>query len=412
MNFLLKISAYLKYQECPVLVLTLGKEIEYSLYQVKKKKDDIESDLVIDKATDLALLSDKKYQLQGKPLVLSLHGEGVVQRVYKGNVEDLNSVIPNINLENYYLQSSELDSEKTFVSLLRLETLEKIVHEINELGLLVSNVDLGFRSIIEYTNALTIKEDYLLIGSQYLQLDQGCILETGKRSKLEEIDKLPVSNISEATKSAALAVAIDFFLNSIRSKGSQAVQLLNNHRELVAAKINSLILRYVLPVLMGLLFINFFIFENVQEKINLLSADFDGISELSLKIDHLKKQLNDENDFQYQVDLNSIPHFAWFIDRISSKSIPGIRFSEFQINPLKKKIRKDEMIEYYGGDLIIKGITESEDCFSQFLVNLDQSKLGMKIEKQVYFYDKTIKKAKFEVMLKVVKGKDVIMSSN
>ena len=398
MNLLLKIAPFVNSRKCFVLVYVQGTEPSYSLFSACQQKGEVKLDRLIENSTELDLLNDRKLKLKGQPVVLSLFGDGLVQRSYKGDIKALNSVIPNINVNAYCLRSCEFANDQTFVALLRLNALEKVVEAINGQNILIGHISLGFVDIVRYQKALSIRDTYLFVGNHYLQFIDGTPCETGKKDP-RQTDKMSSPDPFSGLSNAAMGAALSFFLNEWDPGKPLPGKLESNRKELVAAKIHALLINYALPGFLVLLLANFFLFNTYQKKIEGLSGSLGNTTALTGQIEQLKKQIEDEKEFYFQANLHKNRQFAYYVDRIASLSIYGIRFEELSVNPIKKRIRSHERIEYSSGEIVLKGTADHADCFSQFLVNIATSSMQLTIGKQVYFYDKKEGKAKFEVTL-------------
>ena len=393
MNFLLNISPWLKYKECFILTLALGEVKSFSLFKSVQKKGNVELDRLIDNARDFDLLRDIAIAPKGSPIILSLHGNGVVQRLFHGEVNSFADAIPNINPKDFFSQTTELDNQHVFVSLLRLKTIDQLIDDLNKRGILIRDIHLGFVNIARFKDVLEISSGKLNTSGQYIQIDNGQVISTGKTESAVGTE----GDVNNDLHSVALSSAICFFVGQVLGFENRPQKLVNNIKEVIAQKITSLMLKYCLPVLMVLLLINFLLFDSYQKKIDHLSGTLGNASSLKGQIEQLKTTIKEEQNFIRQVSLHGNNQFAFFLDRISSLAVPSIRFEEFSINPIKKRIRDDEIIEYSGGRVVLRGTAKDEETFSGFLVKINQSPYDLKIEKQIYSFNPQKGKAQFEL---------------
>ncbi len=397
MNLLLKISPVVKYKKCYILVYVNATGPSCFLFSAILKKGEVELDLMIEDSSDFNLLNDKKLNLKGQPVILSLFGEGVVQRTYRGTVSQLNTIIPNINVDDYHIDSCTYGDDNTFLALFRMGLLEKIIADINKQNVLIGKISLGFVDVVQYKNALLTGKDELFIGGQYVKITDG-LCETGKKVKTGN-EESPASEFLKDIEKAAYGNAISFFLNSKGLPGTLSPILLSNLKELIAAKISALLIKYLLPALMTLLLLNFVLFDRFQKKIDQLSGSLSNTENLRKQVEQLKTQIESEKEFYAQTNLHKNKQFALYVDRVSSLSVQGIRFEKLSVNPLQKRIRGNEMIMYKKNEIELKGTADNAECFSEFLMNINSSALNLRIGKQAYFYDKNKGKADFELVL-------------
>ena len=199
-------------------------------------------------------------------MLLSIQGEGLVQRIYDGKIDELTKHIPNIEIKDYVVQQHELTDDRTFVALLRKERMESILNDLYNLKIAVTNVFLGFYGFIEMPDLFSNDEGNLIVGAHYLEIDNKRVVSVGK-SNLPDSESQKEALVLKNDETVAIATAIIFFIRPLSQEDSVFSLLENNYKELAAAKLYKVLLRYLLPSVLGILLINFLVFDHLRNEL-------------------------------------------------------------------------------------------------------------------------------------------------
>lgn len=400
MNILLKIAPLIRYREIRILVYTLtnGKPV-FSLFRATRKKGQVNIESLIDRSSEKDLLFDEHYYSPEIPLILSLQGEGLVQRIYSGKPADLNKQIPNIDLKEYFSQYHTLDSERTFVALLRKDKLDAVLSQFRDQNIYIGNVFLGYAGFLEFLPSLELKVAKIHAGIHILELDQTRVISVGKSSDNEKPELQEDQIKAEGCESVALGVAVHWFVHPFNKQEERSFIQPDHLKELTAAKLNRWILRYCFPALLGILLINFLLFNQLQQNLESVELTRSDKKKIALHIDRLKKEIGAEKELAVKVNMRGDHVFAYYIDHLAALNVPGIRFEELSVDPVHSKIKANEMIGFSRGSIVIKGVADQSESFGDLLVRLNAANWIGKISRQVYVFDNDSHAAKFEVVL-------------
>lgn len=400
MNILLKIAPLIRYREIRILVYTLtNSKPVFSLFRATRRKGQVNIESLIDRSSETKLLSDEHYYSPEIPVILSLQGEGLVQRIYSGEPADLNKHIPNIDVKEYLSQYHALDSERTFVALLRKDKLDAVLSQFRDQNIYIGNVFLGYAGFLEFLPSLELKVAKIHAGIHILELDQTRVISVGKSSDNEKPELQEDQLKAEGCESVALGVAVHWFVHPFDAQEERSLIQPDHLKELTAAKLNRWILRYCFPALLGILLINFLLFNQLQQNLESVELTRSGKKKIALQIERLKKEIGAEKELAVKVNLRVDHVFAYYIDRLAALNVPGIRFEELSVDPVHSKIKANEMIGFSRGSIVIKGIADKSESFGNLLVRLNAADWIGKISKQIYEYDNEFRAAKFEVVL-------------
>ncbi len=401
MNVLLKLAPLIRYKEIRVMIYTLTSgRPEFSLYKAIREKDHLNVECLIENSSQPELLTNKQYHLSAEiPVILSLQGEGLVQRIYTGKPADLNKYIPNIDLRDYLFQYDEPDHERTFVALLRKDKVLSILGELSSQNIFIGKIFLGFAGVIEFIPSLGLNTQKLYAGSHFLEWEHERIVSIGKSDHVNNSGTADDQLRREGSKAVATGIAVSFFVHSLE-KGAERSPIETNHlKELIAAKLSALILKCLFPVLLGILVINFFVFNELNGKLQSVDLTRKDKEKIALQIDRLKKEIDTEKELAVKLHMTGPHVFAYYFDRLAALNVSGIRFEELTVDPVHPKIRADEMIGFSQGSVVIKGTADGSESFSKLLVQLNTVGWIKKISRQTYTYNQETGKAQFEVVI-------------
>ncbi len=399
MNLLLKLVSYMKFKEAGVLMYTIKPHgFFYSFYRVSQKKGQADIEILIREKADVELSLLIPFLSVDIPLLLSIQGEGLVQRIYPGKTDELAKHIPNIEIKDYVVQQYELTDDRTFIALLRKERMESILNDLYNLKIAVTNVFLGFYGFIEIPDLFSNDKGNLIVGAHYLEIDNKRVVSVGK-SILPDSECQGEELVLKNNETVAIATAIVFFIRPLSQEDSMFSLLQNNYKELAAAKLYKIVLKYLLPAMLGLLLINILLFDHLRNELQAEEITRTDKKNLTTQVERLKKEIGTEKEFGEKANLGKSHAFAFYADRIAALNVAGIRFEELAVDPVKTKIRSEELIGIDRGLIVLKGTVKHAEDFSNLLVLLKNVSWIRKIEKQVYTFDNDTGTAKFVVVI-------------
>lgn len=400
MNILLKIAPFIRYREVRILVYTLttGKQ-EWSLFKATQKNGQVNIENLTDHSTGTELTGDKPYFPAEIPVILSLQGEGLVQRIYQGKPSELSKHIPNIDIKDYLFQYHALDSERTFAALLRRDKVDFVLSGLREQNILIGKVFLGFAGFIEFAPSLGLDNRRVHTGIHFTELNQGRIVSVGKSDKGEVSEGSSENTIAEDHKSVALGLAVSFFVHSFGPLEGRSSAELDHLKELVSAKLNLRILKCGFPALLGILLVNFLLFNHLQQRLEEVEQTRSGKRKIALQMERLKKEIDSKKQLAETANMRGYPVFAYYIDHLALLNVPGLRFEELSVDPVLSKIKAGEMIGFNRGSIVIKGTADKSESFGDLLEKLNAAGWVKTIPRQVYSYDNESGTARFEVVL-------------
>ena len=400
MNLFLKLSSYITFRQAGVLLYNASPGgAFYSYYRVTQTKGQASIAPLVQAKTIGELKEILPFLTSDVPLLLSYQGEGLVQRIYQGKRNELSRYIPNIEPRDYLIQQHEMTDEMTFVALLRKEKMESVLTQLSNLGISVTNVLLGFYGFIKIPELFYQDNGKLIVGAHYLEIENKIAKTVGK-SILSDAE--PPKEIADKKdhEILAIATAITFFIGQQIPEDSELPILGHNFKEMVAAKFNKSLFKYAGPSILGILLINFLVLDHLRAELQSTELTRTETENMVGQVERLKKEISSEKEFGLKANLGKSHVFAFYADRLAAMNLKGIRFEEISVDPVKTKIREDELIQIDRGVIVLKGIATQADDFGNLLVQLKMVPWISKIDKQVYIFDHDTGSAKFEVVMR------------
>ena len=390
MKILLQIASKMKFIEARIIVLCqLDNQNLYALYKISKTKDQINTEKLVDDTTQLELFSDQKLIPPGIPVILLILGEGVVHRIIPDNISEIKKYIPAFRKNDYISQHHQLETGKTYIALFRTDKAEIILKTLQKAGVFATNISVGFSGIVEFHKILQLGNKKVKAADNYLEF---------KKNDVYDIGKFADDPNNHDFELLAMGAGLHFFIHQFKNHEYIFPDTINQIKEIASVKINNFILKYCLTGLFIILIINFLFFDNLQKQLQTTDVNITMQKELSLQIDQLKKQIQEEEKFMENSNMGYML-FAYYIDRLAAMNIQGVRFEELNVNPIVKKPKPGEKLETETGIIYLKGTCKQEENFSNLLVKLNSTPWVEEIKKQTYFYDNNINSAKFEVII-------------
>src|SRR3546814_17368441 len=122
------------------------------------------------------------------PVAISINGKGIIHRMLPEDGVDengLKTVLPNAKAEDFYVQQTEWEGA-TWLSVARREVVDKIVEQVEQLGVAVVCVALGPLATLLFTNYLAggQADDAILLGRHRFAVQQGKIGRASCRARV------------------------------------------------------------------------------------------------------------------------------------------------------------------------------------------------------------------------------------
>jgi Tfp pilus assembly protein PilN len=319
---------------------------EYTVYccLLEKKKGALHSNLFERlEQTNLDRLSE--IIPKSTPVILSFTGTGVLNKDFPEDLRDENvrRYFPENNHDDIYAFETEFQSY-VGLSICRREYIDGIAeHEVFK-NLPVVAVHLGpyLVSILWSLNLADI---------QQIPFNQGVLeLIENNRFRLLADNKDDIKKITLGEEhieaeyilayTAALNVHLGMSFGSFIEDTPKNIQTDYSFKKLISRTKFA-----VLAILLGILSVNFMVFENFRSKNTSIEEQLKLNNGTLIQRDSLRSVLKAKEDFLRHVG-NNRTYFSLMLDEIATTVPKGVKLNELKINPQVDKARKEEPLEF------------------------------------------------------------------
>ncbi len=394
MDILLKISSAFKYKKIGVIVICKRKsDYDISYFQVHRKENTVD---ICDKLEGLESFREISSRGGKYPLVISFQGIGLVQRIIKGNFTDIQQIIPNINVEEYLIESDKINHDEKLVVLCRKDFVETILERSEIKGLPIHSVSLGFHDVSLYVKLFPEEVNQFMLEEHALGFEGGRIVNIQKISNQENQCYFFANKLRKASEIVALAAGLEYFTKK-NWKIFHLPSIKENIKEYTAKKLSFYSLYYLGPTLFLLLLLNFILFENFKTQHLMLDINSQEIISIESEVNSLQEDINVKKLFIQQNQVPDNYAFSYYIDQLASCVPDRIYLSKLSVSPVNRRIKEGELIKINSKTMIITGTAMDQTAFSHFINKINESYLVKKLDKQVYRFNNENNNGDFEL---------------
>ncbi|TXD83471.1 hypothetical protein ESY86_09435 [Subsaximicrobium wynnwilliamsii] len=304
--------------------------------------------------------------------VLTVNNDQVLFKSINSNESEASKLVykafPNIQMEAFYYEVISEGSQH-FVSICRKTFLDSLIDIYARNHVYVIDISIGNAMISNIKSFL--KVDTVRTSNAIIAIENNVIKSIEKsdtENELYNVNGLEVSN----KEILSLAGALKPILNSDTS-----ISNFNDKRKAILADFGQVrffnqFFKFSGLFLLSILLINFFIFNHYFNKVNELKQ----ISQINQSTKEQILGLNETvTKKQKTVDdlLNGNASQTSFYTNVVMQSLPNsILLSEFNYQPLKKRIKADKDIELEYHIVQLSGTSTNSDVFSKWIGEMEQ----------------------------------------
>ncbi|WP_407556491.1 hypothetical protein [Winogradskyella sp. 4-2091] len=313
-------------------------------------------------------------------VVLVINTDKVLSKTIESEQNDalknVYKAFPNINLDDFYFEVLS-ENNTHFISLCRIDYIESILKDYSEKNIHIIDISFGntiISSVKPFTNSRTIHT------SNAITTIKDSYIVQIKKDEVEpnnyDVNGLTVSNDQILSFSAALQGVLKNSTTKTNFEEKKSA-LLNDFKQV---RFFSQFLKLGGLFILVLLLVNFFFFNQYFNKVN----DLKQVSEINqstkgqiLKLDEIvsKKQKMVDDLLKSNGSKSS-----FYCDRIMQSLPQSILLSEFNYQPLLKRIKVDKAIELERNSISVSGASSDSDAFSKWIALLEQEDWIDKVE--------------------------------
>ncbi len=345
----------------------------YQVIILEKKKNKIE---IIDQYQDLSDISAiKKIEgISDLPIAMVVNGKSVLnKRILNINVAGDNpvaAVIPNANIEEFAYELYVSD-QSTWISIIRKDLLETIIHSFSEEGLSVIDLSIGMFSV---KNLLSLLPNQSMLQTSAFQLDTKEEEVISFRARNEDNETLKY-HIGEDDLDDRLLLAFSKAFSNLVAipKDIHNTQRVEKEEETFLYTHLFQKTKWVgLLGIFGLLLFNFMIFNYLNNKNQKSGVQLSMHQNQLSQLRDLKTRYQEKQMFFKQTSVLKPSKTSWYADEIATSMQEGIQLQQLEISPSinKKKRRIDQQYLFDQRKLLIKGKSQKSNFLNSWINDL------------------------------------------
>jgi len=376
---------------------------DMSLLILQKKKSKLE---ILNTRTSLSNIDElKEYIPANKPIYLAIDGKGIIHKKINssGEIDDktaLSFVLPNAVVEDFLIETNEINSEKTFVSLARKEGVNEIINTLSKAEIKVHEIYLGCFSL-NHSIAL-FDRDYQLIQIPNYKID----ISEKKIYAIEKIENnfneksFSIGNSFVSDKAiVAFSLALSHFIDV---EYEQKLPQVNENKDNYLYRNLFIISGWsILVFLFTMLLVNFLLFDYYNKKSNDLSYKVGQNKDLLAQLDTLSSQIKRKDEIVKKSGFFNNSRNSYYADRIAFLLDDNMELTQLEINPLLKKVKQGVEPQFTFDYIIVKGISKRSIDLNEWIHKLKKEDWVKAVNLQNYINETGQLTAEFELEILV-----------
>ncbi len=333
------------------------------------------SRLCISNRTTMTSLDEIKNKISKDiPLYLSVDGKGILNKIVsqEKDVTLIDSVLPNADSNDFYLQEIILSGEKRVVSCIRKERIDYLTSKLNEYGFNVLELILGPFSTLSLSRVFET-ETSILVPHYKLVLKQG-LLENFEINNIDyQSFKLELDSIFMESEYIIPFSNCMYHFGCNANINSDNIPCLQIQNERFRYQRVFRILGWtILITLLTSLWINFLLFDRYSHKNLQLITEIDKNKETLNLIDKLEIKLKtNETIYNDKLSLkNSL--ISYYIDKIAKEVPLGITLNRLCIFPESNTGTNDKILNFQKDIIIINGKTQNSTQLELWIKTMEK----------------------------------------
>lgn len=301
------------------------------------------------------------------PICLVLNGKGIIHKNLEITEKDedktlVRKVIPNANLKDFYLQAQARVGGQGFVSIVRKTVVDEILQALKKDHYFIVSVQLGAFSLLPI--AALINES--LKGKTSFELKNGGHNLTVNNNAIEEylFDKASATVKTEVTIDnkqvpsdavIALSAALGYLQPEVKTGIAHVPDTDIDREEFQQKRIFTMVGAGAMAFFLIILIVNYLLLGNYSQKASEKEIEATQYAGIEKERKKLEAEMKDKKIFIESMGVAESSNTSFYADRIVTSVPHDIDLSSLTINPLKKKIKKNERIEFNYNTIIVEG---------------------------------------------------------
>lgn len=367
----------------------------YSVSHLKVVKSEVE--LISSKNSDRV-----KFLLEGfdskLPIFLMINGKRVLSKKlpYKVDLEAeqlIRQAFPSVPLESLSHKLDVLNENKAIISVIRKDLLENIIKPFEEEGFKIVDYTLSAYSLMELSE--NFGEEEVQLGSLKLNGNEQSI-SLSNELLFDEIEILG----EKVERSNALSFLFGVSLLSSQMYASTDSRTVFHRKDWQFHQMYKKGLIIGMSFMFGVLLISFFVYNNYFDKNKKLALNTQSYDSQLKMVQQMQEAYDTKIQF-LEVNGSSGSSFSKMADQIASVVPKGIVLRELSIYPLEKRLKKQNLVRFYNGEIIVGGETKNYGQFQKWFKALEEFNWVEDIDVVGYQETNNSHRAEFSITIEI-----------
>ena len=359
----------------------------YCFLEVNKRKGELQ---ITNKATLSSLSELKGHLKKDVPLFLSINTSKVLTKIVEDtetkNPEALvNNSFANLDLNNFYFEVIQMP-QRPIIAISKKDYLNGIIQKLNELKIRIVHFSLGI-SILE-TITLYIQKRVISGSNFQIATENDLITKISPQPNEADIQY----DMNGLTLSSIYILPFSNIIGNLIQK-----QGITNFREICTdlkwkfknQRIFNCVLKFSLVFYIGLLLVNFLVFDHYHDKVEILSTAVAANSSQRENLANLEASVKKKKERVETLSTSSNSKSTYYLDKLAKNVPDDILLDEIKYQPLLKSVRDSKPIELEEHTILVSGISKDGKEFSLWLEKLEKQDWISMVETLDYDYIST-----------------------
>jgi len=367
----LKNITFLQHKQYAIIAVIVGETNSYEVIVVNKEA----TNLSITEKFIINHIEDLEEQLPKEtPVILSFIGKGIINKKVKNQNGYIKEALFSASVEDFYIYEIIQNSYR-FVSLARKEVIDVIFESFSKEGFAVIDYSIG--PFISFLSNQLINNNFKSYDSELFFENQNLVnfQKTHMKKESFHLENEPITNIQIPLFSSLIQ-----YLHPSENVIRDAKIVSGNKEELKYKKIfDSLAIFFgiffLLTLLISYLLLNFYNQKHISYESELFNLNQTYNQVKNLEADKLNKQL-----ILRQSRVLKKEFLTYYLYQITNSIPKEISLTNVTLNPIQKKIKNFEKINFRLNSVQVKGNSLSGNSINEWINFLKSEKWISKVE--------------------------------
>lgn len=302
-----------------------------------------------------------------------INNKTVISKTINGDWKGINAVkqaFQSLQITDFYWETITTKSQ-TIVSICRKTDVHNCVNNYEEKEFQVIGISLG-NQVIQSLSPYIKDNNTIHTSNTLVNFEQNKINTIGSTEldiHLEyNIQGLAISN----SFTLALGGIISYYTHTVPNSSNLTSYSEELRKKTTTKRIQSIVIKFGLFVLLGSLLINFMLFNYYQSNISLIQEQLKMNQSLKTQLNSLNIEVSKKKKITDHLLYSKTSKVSYYMDQIGSSLPSSILLNQLYYQPLKEKIKEDAQVKYREHIIVCEGFLNDSKAFTLWISELDK----------------------------------------